>query len=255
MDFYLHQGVLVRVVVAFVAVAALKGLEHGGDGERQQHEPDDDWDLRRFLEGFEEILPTGVHHVEVPVDGRHRQEGDAGPSVQKQHEEHGLADDLVLAPSLSLDEVVGLDGQAEEQQNISQHQVEEEDVVGVGFPELQLEYEEVEDGRVQRQSQDENHNHDSCIKLIQRLVCGFTVLDLLVQSAVLHLDSRGRCKHKLEAKGKKNLSDMQESVLLLTDKEITLHTLHTHTLNTHTHRGNKNLPNKSLQCPELWSPL
>lgn len=60
--------------------------------------------------------------------------------------------------------------QTEEQENVRQHQVEKEDVVGLGFPEFHLENEEVKDRRIQGQSQDENHNHDSCIDFIQSLV-------------------------------------------------------------------------------------
>lgn len=64
-----------------MAVAALKGLEHGGNGERQQKQPNEDGDLGRFLQGFQEILPAWVNHVEVAIDGGHSQEGDAGPPV------------------------------------------------------------------------------------------------------------------------------------------------------------------------------
>lgn len=169
-----------------MAVAALEGLEHGGDGEGQQQQPDDDRDVRRLLQDFQEVLAARVHHVEVAVDGGDGEEGDAGAAVQEQHEEHGLAHGVVLASALALDVVVRLDGQAEEQQDVSQHQVEQEHVVSVGFPELQLEYEEVQDGGVERQSQDEDHDHHGCIELIQRLVVGFAVLDRL-KSTVSHL--------------------------------------------------------------------
>lgn len=33
-----------------MAVAAIKVFEHGGDGERQKKQPDEDRDMRRFLE-------------------------------------------------------------------------------------------------------------------------------------------------------------------------------------------------------------
>lgn len=55
-----------------------KGLEHGGNGERHQEEPDEDRDVRRFLQ---EILVARMHHVEVAIDGGDGQEGDAGPPV------------------------------------------------------------------------------------------------------------------------------------------------------------------------------
>lgn len=129
-----------------------------------------------------------MHHVKIPVDGGDGQEGDAGPPVEKQHEEHGFAHCVVSTPPLSLDEVVCLDGQTEEQENVRQHQVEQEDVVGVGLPKLQLENEEVEDRCIQRQSQDENHNHDGCVDFIQNFVRGLTVLDQLV-GRISHLNS------------------------------------------------------------------
>lgn len=153
-----------------MAVAAFKGFEHGGNGEWQKQQPDDEGDLRRFLQSFQEILPPGMHHVEVSIDGSDRQEGDAGASVQKQHEEHGFAHGVRVASPLSFDEVVRLYGQTEEQQNVRQHQVEQKNVVGVGFPEFQLEYEEVEDRCVQRQRQDKNHNHDGRVEFIHRLI-------------------------------------------------------------------------------------
>ena len=181
---YLNQGVfrlitLVMVILA-QAVAAVEVLQHGGDCERQKQQPDDDRDLRRLLESSEEILSTGVHHVKIPVDGSHREEGDAGPSVQKQHEEHCFAHCVIRTPPLTHDEVVRLDGQTEEQEDVSQHQVEKEDIVGVGFPELQHEYEEVDDGYVQRQSQEENNKHDSRVEFIQANVRDITVLNMLV---------------------------------------------------------------------------
>lgn len=79
-------------------------------------------------------------------------------------------------------------GQTEEQEDVCQHQVEKENIVGVGFPKFQLEYEKVQDGRIQRQSQDENHDHDRCIEFIQCLVGGFAVLNELV-GRVSHLSA------------------------------------------------------------------
>lgn len=144
---YLDQGV---VIAGPVAVAAVKVLEHGRHGERQQQQPDEDGDVRRLLERLQQVLAAGMHHVEVAIDGGDGEEGDAGAAVEEEHEEHGLAHRVVFAPPLARDEVVRLDGQAEEQQDVCQHQVEQEDVVGVGLPEFQLEYEEVEHGRVER---------------------------------------------------------------------------------------------------------
>lgn len=50
---YLSEGVCYIMVIslnfAAVAVTALEGLHHSGDGEGQQKKPDEDGDLRRFL--------------------------------------------------------------------------------------------------------------------------------------------------------------------------------------------------------------
>lgn len=102
--FYLNQSVLLFKVFShftFVAVAALGRLEHGGNAERQEEEPDEDGDVWRLLEHLQEVLLPGVHHGDVAVDGNHGEEGDAGSPVQKQHEEHGFADGIVVAPPLS----------------------------------------------------------------------------------------------------------------------------------------------------------
>lgn len=116
-----------RLHRAAVAVAALEGLEHGGDGERQQQEPDDDGDLRRFLQHFDEVPASQMHHVEVAVDGQRDEEGDAGPAVEEQHEEHGLAHGAVRAAPHVVAVVVGFDGEAGHQQEVCNHDVEEED--------------------------------------------------------------------------------------------------------------------------------
>lgn len=75
---YLNQGV---VLTGLVAVAAVKVLEHGGNGEWQKKQPDEDRDMRRFLESFQEVLSTRMHHVKISIDGSDRQEGDAGAPV------------------------------------------------------------------------------------------------------------------------------------------------------------------------------
>lgn len=127
-----------------------------------------------------------MYHIEISIDGGHRQEGNAGSSVQKQHEEHSFAHCVVRTPPLPLDEVVRLYGQTEEQENVRQHEVEKKDVVGVGFPEFHLEYEEVEDRCIQGQGQENDNNHDSRVEFVQSLVCGFTVLNFL-ESGVHHV--------------------------------------------------------------------
>ncbi|XP_063078764.1 uncharacterized protein si:ch211-140l13.3 [Engraulis encrasicolus] len=84
----------------------------------------------------------------VAVYGDDCEEGNAGSPVQEQHEEHGFTHHLVVAPPLSVQEVVRLHRQTDEQQDVGQHQVEEENVVAVCLPELQLENEEVEHGYI-----------------------------------------------------------------------------------------------------------
>lgn len=122
-----------------MAVAAFKCLQHSGNGEGQQKQPDDDGDLRRLLEGFEEVLPARVDHVEVAVDGGDGEEGNAGPTVKEQHEQHGLTDRIFVTSPIPTNEVVGLEGQAEEQEDVGHNQIKKEDVVAVRLPEFQLE--------------------------------------------------------------------------------------------------------------------
>lgn len=110
-----------------MAVAALKGFHHGGDGEGQQQNPDDDGDLRGFLQNSDKVPPPKMHHVEVAVEGQGDEEGDAGSSVEKQHEEHRLAHPVFLAAPESLAVVVRFGREAHHQQEISHHNVEEED--------------------------------------------------------------------------------------------------------------------------------
>lgn len=110
-----------------VAVAALEGLQHGGDGEGQQEEPDDDGDLRTFLQDLDKVPPPQMHHVEIAVDGQHHQEGDAGPAVEEEHEVHGLAQHRVGAAPLVVLVVVDLDREAGHQQEVSDHDVEQKD--------------------------------------------------------------------------------------------------------------------------------
>lgn len=208
-----------------MAVAAFEGLQHCGNGERQKKQPNENGDLRRFLESFQEILSTRMYHIEISINGSHRQEGNAGSSVQKQHEEHSFAYCVICTPPLPLDEVVCLYGQTEEQENVRQHKVEKKDVVGVGFPEFQLEYEEMEDRCIKRQSQENDHDHDSCIEFVQSLVCGFTVLNFL-KSGVNHF-----------------------CVLFKTIKEVASHSKPPP--QTKKQQQQKNTLDKLLQCPLL----
>lgn len=121
--------------ITAVTVAALEGLQHGGDGEGQQEKPDDDGDLRRFLQDFDKIPSPKMHHIEIAVDGQHDKEGNASASVEEQHEEQGLADWRAVAASLVVLVVVDLSRKAGHQQEISNHDIEEEDAFV--FPELE----------------------------------------------------------------------------------------------------------------------
>lgn len=96
-----------------VAVAALKGLDHSGDSERQQEEPDDEGDLRRFLQNLYAVHPAEVDHVEVAIDGQDSEEGDAGSSVEKQHEQHDVTHGAILCAPQAMLVVVGLEGKTD----------------------------------------------------------------------------------------------------------------------------------------------
>lgn len=112
-----------------VAVAALEGLDHGGRGQGQQQEPNDDGDLRGLLQDLDKVPPAQVHHVEVAVDGKHDEEGDAGATVEEEHEEHGLAGHVIVAAPQLVAVVVGFEGQAGHQQEVGHHDVKEEDAL------------------------------------------------------------------------------------------------------------------------------
>lgn len=110
-----------------MAVTALKGLQHSGDGEGQQEKPDDDGDLRRFLHDFDKVPPPKVHHIEVAIDGQGYEEGNTGSPVEKQHEEHRLTGRVVLAAPQLVTVVVGLGRETGHQQEVSNHDIEQED--------------------------------------------------------------------------------------------------------------------------------
>lgn len=110
-----------------MAVAALKGLHHRGDGEGQQEKPDDDGNLRRFLQYFDKVSSPEVHHVEVAVDGQGDEKSNAGSPVEEQHEEHGLAHDVVVAAPQIMAVVVDFSRETHHQQEIGDYNVEQED--------------------------------------------------------------------------------------------------------------------------------
>lgn len=112
---------------AAVAVATLKGVNHSGDGEGQQEEPYDDGDLRTFLQHLDKIPPPKMYHVEVAVEGEGDEEGDTGPSVEKQHKQHCLAQHFIRAASLAMIVMVDLGRKTRHQQEVSNHNIEQED--------------------------------------------------------------------------------------------------------------------------------
>lgn len=112
-----------------MAVAALKCVDHGGDGEGQQEEPYDQGDLRRLLKHPDAVFPSGMDDAEVAVERQGDEEGDAGSSVEEQHEEHGLTDRIVVVVPQVVLIVMDLKGKTGHQQEISHHYVEQEDTV------------------------------------------------------------------------------------------------------------------------------
>lgn len=110
-----------------MAVAALKGCDHSRSGEGKQEDPDDDRNLRRFLKHVDKISPSKMDHIEVAIEGHCDEEGDAGSSIEKQHEEHYLTKHSVLtAPQVVL-VMMDLERKAAHQQEISNHNIEQED--------------------------------------------------------------------------------------------------------------------------------
>lgn len=87
------------------------------------------------MEELDAVPFAQVHHIEVAVDGQRGEEGDARPTVEEEHEEHGLALALVVAAADAVLVAVGLGWQADHQQKVSHHNVEEEHAVGL--PELE----------------------------------------------------------------------------------------------------------------------
>lgn len=116
-----------RLHLAAVTIAALEGLHQGGDGEGQQEEPDHYGDLRRLLKHVDEVPPPEMNHVEVSIEGQRDEEADTRPPVEEQHEEHCLTNHTVGAAPLALLIVVGLGRKTHHQQEVSDHNIEEED--------------------------------------------------------------------------------------------------------------------------------
>lgn len=136
---YLSEGVghivEIRLFLAAVAVTALKGRDHGGGGEGEQEDPDDHGYLRRLLKHFDTVSPSKMNHAEVAIEGHGDEEGDAGSSIEEEHEEHYLAEHGVLAAPQAVPVMVDLERKAAHQQEVSDHYIEQED--GFVPPELE----------------------------------------------------------------------------------------------------------------------
>lgn len=145
---YDRRGEFIR----FIAVAIDEALHHGGNSQNPQNHPDEDRNLRRSLEDPQDVPLLGMDHAVVAINGDDGQKGDAGCSVEKLQEELNFTHHLVFAALLK---VIRLDGQTDQQQNVSQDQIEEEDVDGFRLPEFEFEDEDVNDRDVQQETQNE----------------------------------------------------------------------------------------------------
>ncbi len=125
-----------------MTVAAFKGAHHSGDGEGQQEKPDDDGDLWSFFQHFDKIPPAKMHHIKVAIDRQGDEEGDTGTSVEKQHEEHRLAHHIILAAPQVVTVMEGLGRETGHQQEISNHDVKQEDTFVL--PEFKPKEEEID---------------------------------------------------------------------------------------------------------------
>lgn len=67
--------------------------------------------------------------TEVAIEGQSDEEGNAGASVEEQHEEHCLANSIGAAVPQVVLIVMDLEGKTSHQQEISNHYVEQENAV------------------------------------------------------------------------------------------------------------------------------
>lgn len=122
-----------------------------------------------------------MDHAVIAINGDHGQKGDAGSSVEELQEELNFTHHLVLAALLK---VVSLHGQTDQQQNVSQDQIEQENVDGFRFPEFQLEDEDVNDRDVQKETQNELHADHGREENVQRTVFVNDVLAVVLRAGV-----------------------------------------------------------------------
>lgn len=81
-----------------------------------------------------------MDYAKISINGDDRQESDAGSSVEKLQKELYFAHYLIFTTLLK---IIRLYGQSNQQQNVSQDQIEQENVHCFRFPELELEDEEM----------------------------------------------------------------------------------------------------------------
>lgn len=67
-----------------------------------------------------------MDHFKVAIKGQSDEEGNTGPTVEKQHEEHRLADHIILAAPCALLVMIDFYWKTGHQQKISNHYVEQE---------------------------------------------------------------------------------------------------------------------------------
>ncbi|XP_073667590.1 uncharacterized protein [Paramisgurnus dabryanus] len=139
-------------------------LHHGWNSQNPQKHPDKDGNLRRMFQHPQDFPLLGMDHAEITINGDDGQKGDACSSVEKLQEELYLAHNLVLAALLK---VISLHWQSNKQQNVSQDQIEQENVNGFRFPEFQLEDEDMNDRNVQKETENKlqaNHRRVENVK-------------------------------------------------------------------------------------------
>lgn len=141
---------LVLFTFIFIAVAIDKALRHGWNGQNPQNHPDEDRNLRRSLENPQDVPLLRMDHAVIAINGDEGQKGDACSSVEKLQEELNFTHHLVFTALLK---VISLHGQTDQQQNVSQDQIEEENVDGFRFPKFEFEDEDVNDRDVQNETQ------------------------------------------------------------------------------------------------------
>lgn len=119
-----------------------------------------------------------MDYAKISVNGDDRQEGDAGSPVEKLQKELYFAHYLIFTALLK---VIRLYGQSNQQQNVSQDQIEQENVNGFRFPELELEDEEMDNCNVQQETQDKLQTYHRRVENIQRSVIVYVLLTDVVR--------------------------------------------------------------------------